>query len=118
MKYSFYSLQKEKNLVNINVKAQLHSFHVFKDSIQDNSLCNYAFMITFGNICALISRTGTHFTEATTAVLQNLNSISLKMICTPWPENRKTVNMQTSCFHSAFFKIQFTMQDTSIQRVR
>lgn len=85
------------------MKAQLHSFNVFKDSIQDNSLCNYALMLTSGYICALINRTGTHLTKAATAVLQNLNLISLKMTCTPWAENRKRVNMQTSCFHSACF---------------
>lgn len=85
------------------MKVQLHSFNVFKDSIHDHSLRNYALMLAFGNISALINRTGTHFTKAATSVLQNLNLISLKMTCTPWAENRKKVNMQTRCFHSAFF---------------
>lgn len=85
------------------MKAQLHSFSVFKDSIQDYKLCNYALMLTFGNTSTVINRTSTYFTKAATAVLQNLNLILLKMTCTPWAENRKKVNMHTSCFHLAFF---------------
>lgn len=36
-------------------------------------------MLTFGNTCARINGTSTHFTQVSTAVHQNLTLISLKI---------------------------------------
>lgn len=80
------------------MKAQPHSFNVSKDSIQDNSPCDYTLTLTFGNTCALINRTDTYFTKAATMPVKNLNLNSLKMTCTLWAENSKKVNVQTSFF--------------------